>query len=170
MFFSCHIHVSRWIHILQLPKVHKTPCLKQVRNLKFKWLQLDLNSEPLSLSTNTKPFGQSGQMIELCSEYLSAQCIWLYVLVVSHICFRVSPRYSCLKVKEIFAWSKCKIWSLSDCNWTQTQKHLVQKQTLNHLAKLAKWLSCVLSTYLHGAFDRMFLSCHVCVSEWIHTL
>ena len=30
--------------------------------------------------------------------------------------------------------------------------------------------SCVLSTYLYGAFDRMFLSCHVRGSEWIHTL
>ena len=27
---------------------------------------------------------------------------------------------------------------LSDCNWTQTQNHLVRKRTLNHLAK---WLS-----------------------------
>ena len=25
-----------------------------------------------------------------------------------------------------------------DCNWTRTQNHLVLKQTLNHLAKLAK--------------------------------
>ena len=39
------------------------------------------------------------------------------------------------------------IWSLSDCNWTQTQNHLVCKQTLNHLVtltklnSLAKWLS-----------------------------
>ena len=32
------------------------------------------------------------------------------------------------------------------------------------------WLSCVVSTYLYGAFDCMFLSCHVRVSEWIHTL
>ena len=49
-----------------------------------------------------------------------------------------------------------KIWcrsSLSDCNWTRTHNHLVLKRTLNHLAKLAKWLSCVGSTYLHGAFD-----------------
>ena len=59
---------------------------------------------------------------------------------------------------------------LSDCNWTRTHNHLVHKQTLNHLAKLAKWLSCVVSTYLYGAFDCMFLSCHVRVSEWIHTL
>ena len=27
------------------------------------------------------------------------------------------------------------IWILSDCNWTQTQNHLVHKQTLNHLFK-----------------------------------
>ena len=59
---------------------------------------------------------------------------------------------------------------LSDCNGARTHNHLVLKQTLNHLAKLAKWLSCIVSTYLYGAFDCMFLSCHVCVSEWIHTL
>ena len=54
---------------------------------------------------------------------------------------------------------------LSDCNWTRTQNHLVCKRTLNHLAKLTKWLSCVLSTYLYGAFDCISLSCHVRVSE-----
>ena len=27
---------------------------------------------------------------------------------------------------------------LSDCNWTRTHNHLVHKQTLNHLAKMAK--------------------------------
>ena len=59
---------------------------------------------------------------------------------------------------------------ISDCNWTRTHNHLVHKRTLNHLAKLAKWLSCVVSTYLYGAFDCMFLSCHVRVLEWIHTL
>ena len=48
-----------------------------------------------------------------------------------------------------------------DCNWIRTQNHVVLKWTLNHLAKLTKWLSCVLSTYLYGAFDCMFLSCHV---------
>ena len=30
------------------------------------------------------------------------------------------------------------IKKLSDCNWTQTQNHLVLKQTLNHLAQLQK--------------------------------
>ena len=78
--------------------------------------------------------------------------------------------YICLNVKELLARSRREIWSLSDCNWTRTHNHLVDKRTLNHLAKLAKWLSCVVSTYLYGAFDCMFLSCHVRVSEWIHTL
>ena len=68
-----------------------------------------------------------------------------------------SPLYSCLNVKEILPRSR-------------TQNNLVLKRTLNHLAKLVKWLSCVLSTYLYGAFYCMFLSCHVRVSEWIHTL
>ena len=49
-----------------------------------------------------------------------------------------------------------KVNSFSDCNWTRTQNHLVRSRTLNHLAKLAKWLICVLSTYLYGAFNCMF--------------
>ena len=57
-----------------------------------------------------------------------------------------------------------------DCSGTRTHNHLVYKWTLNHMAKLAKWLSCVVSTYLYSAFDCVFLSCHICVSEWIHTL
>ena len=32
------------------------------------------------------------------------------------------------------------------------------------------WLSCVVNTYLYGAFDCIFLWCHVRVSEWIPTL
>ena len=48
-----------------------------------------------------------------------------------------SAHCSCLNVKELLARSRRKIWSLSDCNWTRTQNHLVRKQTLNHLARLA---------------------------------
>ena len=81
-----------------------------------------------------------------------------------------STLYSCLNVKELLARSRREIWTLSDCKWTWTHNHLVHKRTLNHLAKLAKWLSCVVSIYLYGAFDCMFSSCHVRVSEWIHTL
>ena len=80
-----------------------------------------------------------------------------------------STLYICLNVKELLARSRREIWSLSDCNWTRTHNYLVHKRTLNHLAKLARWLSCVVSIYLYSAFDCMFLSCHVRVSEWIHT-
>ena len=48
MFLSCHVHVSEWIHTLQLPECQRTPCSRQAQNLKFKWLQLDPNPEPLS--------------------------------------------------------------------------------------------------------------------------
>ena len=52
---------------------------------------------------------------------------------------------------------------------TETYNHLVRKQTFNHLAKLAKWLNSVVSTYLYSAFDCIFLSDHVRVSEWPRT-
>ena len=29
-------------------------------------------------------------MIELCYEYLSVQCIWLYVIIMSRMCFRMN--------------------------------------------------------------------------------
>ena len=59
-----------------------------------------------------------------------------------------STLYSCLNVKQLLARSRREIWSLSDCNWSRTQNHLVPKGTLNHLTKLAKWLSVPLGTKL----------------------
>ena len=47
-FLSCHVRGSEWIHTLQLPGFQGNPCSKQARNLKFKWLQRDSNSQPLS--------------------------------------------------------------------------------------------------------------------------
>ena len=46
------------------------------------------------------------------------------------------------------------------CDGTRTHNHLFRKQTLNHFAKLAKWLSCVVSTYLCDEFDCICLRCH----------
>ena len=40
--------------------------------------------------------------------------------------------------------------TICDSNGIQTHNHLVRKRTLNHFAKLAKWLTCVVSTYLYG--------------------
>ena len=110
-------------------------------------------------------------MIEQCCEYLSVRCI--VIVCFSHVTYEFeseSTLYSCLNVKEVLTRSRRHIWRLSDCNGTRTNNHLVRKRILNHLAKLAKWLSSVVSTYLYGAFDCMFLSCHVRIWDWIHTL
>ena len=81
-----------------------------------------------------------------------------------------STFYNFLNVKELSARRKRDIWNLSDCSRTRINNHLVHKRTRNHLAKPAKWLSCVMSIYPYGAFDCISLSCHVRASEWIHTL
>ena len=86
-------------------------------------------------------------MIELCCEHLSVRCIWLYIIIMSRMSFRVDPHpIVCLNVKELLARSRRHIWSLSNSNEIRTHNHVVRKQTLNHLAKLAKWLSYVVST------------------------
>ena len=36
MFFSCHVHISEWIHTPQLPECQGTPCTEQPQNLNFK--------------------------------------------------------------------------------------------------------------------------------------
>ena len=80
----------------------------------------------------------------------------------------VSTLYGLPECQWLLVWSRHHIWSSSDSNKIQTHNHLVCKQTLNHFTKLAKWLSCVVSTYLYGAFDCMLLSCHVRVSGWLY--
>ena len=70
-----------------------------------------------------------------------------------YTCFRVnshSKTWVSKNVKELFAWNRHDIWCLGDCNGTQTHNHWVCKWTLNHLAKLTKWLSCFVSSYLNG--------------------
>ena len=69
-----------------------------------------------------------------------------------------STLYSYLNVKELIARSRREIWRLSDCNWTQTHNHLVQKQTHNHLAKLNKWLSCIVSSFSFLVYYILYFS------------
>ena len=93
--------------------------------------------------------------MKICKE-VSFNCVFLSC--VTYASQSESTINSCMNIKEPLARSRREIWSLSDCNWTQTQNPLVRKRTLNHLTKLTKWLSCVRSTYLYGAFKCMFLS------------
>ena len=95
-------------------------------------------------------------MIEPCCEYLSVPCVWLYVIIISGTSFRVNPHsIVCLNDKEILAPSSCYISSLSGRNEIPNHNHLIRKRTLDHLPKLAKWLSCLLSFYMYGAFIIM---------------
>ena len=71
------------------------------RYLKFKWLQQDSNQQPLRSQINTQPFGQTDQILELNSGYLSLRWIWLYVIGMPHTRFRVNPNF-------IFAWMSRK--------------------------------------------------------------
>ena len=48
MLLSCYVRISESIHTLYLPECQGTPCSKQARYLKFKWLQRDSNPQPLS--------------------------------------------------------------------------------------------------------------------------
>ena len=51
--------------------------------------------------------------------------------------FRVNLKfYSCLDLKELLAWNRHEIWSLSDYNWTRINNHLVCRWAINHLPKL----------------------------------
>ena len=54
-----------------------------------------------------------------------------------HMCQSESTLHSYLKVKKPLAWNRRHIWSLSDCNGIRTHNHLVRKQTVNLLVKLA---------------------------------
>ena len=65
----------------------------------------------------------AGQMIELFCEYLPVQCIWLYVIIMSRMHFRVN-------LLSIVAWisknslpKTRNIWSLSNSNRIWTHNH-----------------------------------------------
>ena len=65
-------------------------------------------------------------------------------------------------------WKQARNLKLSDCSGTRTPNHLVWKQTHNHLAKLVKGLSFLVSTCLYSAFDltlSSFLDCIFCIFE-----
>ena len=60
-------------------------------------------------------------MIELCCEYLSVWCIWLYVLALSHTRFRVNP-HSIVWPVWLNGW--VFIYELSGCGFESSCSHL----------------------------------------------
>ena len=65
----------------------------------------------------------------------------LFPVVISTVHFNVCPYhvthafhseytlYSCLNVKDLFAWNRHDIWRLSGCNGIRTHNHLILKRT-----------------------------------------
>ena len=78
--------------------------------------------------------------------------------------------YIGVNMKELVTRIRHNVWILSECNASQTHNHLICKRNFNYFPKFFNLLSWIVSTYPYLAFDSVFLSCHVRVSEWIHTL
>ena len=82
-------------------------------------------------------------LLSLCSQqwhtanYITGM-LTVYSYNVTNAFQSESTLYSCLNVKELFAWNRRDIWRLSDCNRARTHNHLVRKRTLKHLR--TKWL------------------------------
>ena len=179
MFLSCHVCISEWIHthsclnVKELLAQSRCKICLPKQNLMVEkdfFGTVKYNDCNWTRTRNHLVRKQTlNHLAKLAKWFSCVVSIYLYgafdyMFLSCHIYISEWTLYSCLKVKELLAWSRCKICSLSECNWTRTHNHLVRKGTLNHLAKLVKWLSFAVSFYLCFAFDCMFLSCHVHIS------
>ena len=156
-----------------LPEYQGILYLKQVPYLKFKLQQRHSHPKPPKTETNTQPFTETRQLIELCVNtylYGTFDCMLLSCHVRVSEWIWNTHSIVCLTINKLLCRSRRNIWSLSDSNKIETHDYLVRKRTRNYLAKLTKWLSCVVRTELSSGYDCMLLSYHRQVSEWIHTL
>ena len=141
------------------------------RFLKFRLLQWDSQWQPFSLETKTPDFSCIGQMVKavlwllFCTVHLTV-CSYH----VTHAFRSASTPFIFVNGREVLTRNRRHISTLCDSEGTPTYNSLVPKWTFNLLAKLAQCLSCVVNTYLYGAFDYILLSCHVRVPECIYTL
>ena len=107
----------------------------QKRNTRDNWLQLDSNPQPLSSKTNTQPFSQTSQMIELCWVLICEVHLAVCSCHVTYAFQSKSTLYCCVNVKELLARS-CWIHS-ETLTW---QKHyLVDFEMCCLKAKKKSW-------------------------------
>ena len=169
MFLLCNARVSEWIDTLCCLNVKELLAQNRwdiwsLNDCNRIWIHNHLLRKRTLNHLANWPNGWAELGVLICTVH-SIVCSYH----VTYMFHTESTLYFCLNVKERFAGNRHDLWSLCDCNRTRTYNHLARKGTLNHLAQLTKWLSWILSTYLYGAVDCMFLSCHARVSEWIHT-
>ena len=83
-----------------------------------------LEPTTISLQTNTQPFSQRRQMIELCCQYLSVRFNWLYAMIMLRRSFWVNPHsIVCLNVKY-FLEAGLISEILRDCSESQSHNHI----------------------------------------------
>ena len=93
----------------------------------------------ITFFSNKRFFSKKGPYILLQIYFFSLQHLPrnTKILKILIVWSRVNPHSkSCLNIKELLAQNRRNIWSLSDCNGTQTHNHLVCKRTLYYLVKL----------------------------------
>ena len=78
VFLSCHTRFTVNQHSV-VAACQGLPCYKQTRYLKFKWLQQNLNLQPLSLSENTQPFSQTGLLAKWLNLHLPTKSLWVRI-------------------------------------------------------------------------------------------
>ena len=109
LYVLCHICITKWIDILQLSECQGTACLKQAQNLKFKWLQL-------WTQTHNHLFHKKTLKHCAVSTYLY-DAFWLYVLIMSHMLFRVNPHSIVTRMLKKSLLEADATASLSDCEF-----------------------------------------------------
>ena len=86
----------------------------------------------------------------------------LHIIIMSHTSFRVNLHYIvCLNVKELLAWSRQHIWSLSDRNRIRTHNHLVRKRTNDLNLKKASLTNGWVFVYEVNGFGLEPRCCHL---------
>ena len=83
MFLSCHVRISEWIHTPWFPVCQETPCSKQARNLKFKWLQLDSNHNHLVRKRLLNHLAKQASLAKWLSVRLRTKWLWVRVQLQS---------------------------------------------------------------------------------------
>ena len=170
MLVSSNVGISEWFHTLYFPECQELLARNRRDISTLTYFNRSRIHNHLVRKRTLNYYAKLAKWVSFVVStypYVAFDCI----LISCHL--RISEwihTLYLLEFQELLAWNRRDIWSLSECNGTQTHKHLVRNQTLNHLAKLTKSLSCVLSTYLYLAFDCMLVSSKVRNSEWIHTL
>ena len=118
----------------------------------------------MCITTKCKPIPQNWRNVSLkCLQNRSTFWSWIFSSDLSELCFfKQSARMTIFLLKTNSSRSLCwRVNNLVTATGLKLKQPLSSSTYTQHLGKLAKWLSCVVSTYVYDSFDYMFLSCNV---------